>query len=88
LKHEADSTHEVPTRAKDYMSQPSFGVTASTHEVADRWNEYNLDFYDLHFANQLEQLPMAMDICDRLNTYVLNFERAPIGWVPPKSLTS
>jgi hypothetical protein len=71
------------------MSQTSFGVTASTHEVADRWNEYNLDFYDLHFANQLEQLPMAMDICDRLNrAYVLNFERAPIGWVPPKSLTA
>ncbi len=69
------------------MSQPSFGVTVGTHEVRDRWQSSGVDFYDLHFGDQVDLLPPALDACDQLGLgYVLNFERAPVGWVPPEGL--
>jgi hypothetical protein len=69
------------------MSQPSFGMTADAHEVSNRWKDYKLDFFDLHFADQLDILPKAMTTCDRLNLgYVLNFERAQLDWIPPQDL--
>ncbi len=69
------------------MSQPCFGITAGTQEVAGRWKDFGVDFYDLHFGDRVDLLPEALDICDRLGQgYVLNFEHAPAGWNPSDGL--
>jgi hypothetical protein len=67
------------------MSQPSFGLTVGAHETADRSKNYGVSFYDLHFSDQVDNLPDALDICNHLGLeYILNFEHAPIGWTPPE----
>ncbi len=46
-----------------------------------------LDFVDLHFRDDVAPLPSALDACEARGLgYVLNFEKAPVGWVPPADL--
>ena len=67
--------------------QPLFGITAGTDQVADIHGEYNINFCDLHFSGIESRLSPALDACDKLGlSYVLNFEKAPIGWVPSAQL--
>ncbi|MHC4479886.1 MAG: hypothetical protein ACYS1C_02815 [Planctomycetota bacterium] len=69
------------------MSQPLFGLTVGTQDAADRARRFNVDFVDLHFRDRVDLLPPALDACDGAGLkYVLNFEGAPIGWVPPDRL--
>ncbi|RPI86545.1 MAG: hypothetical protein EHM41_08140 [Chloroflexi bacterium] len=69
------------------MAQPSFGITTGTHEVAGRWKDSGIHFYDLHFADQPELLSKALNDCDELGLrYILNFERAEVGWTPSENL--
>jgi len=67
--------------------QPLFGITTGTDQTADIRSEFNIDFCDLHFSGDESRLPPALDACDKLGlSYVLNFERAPIGWTPSTRL--
>jgi hypothetical protein len=69
---------------KIISSEPLFGLTAGAKEAAARAAEFNVNFCDLHFGGRINELPSALDACDRMGTrYVLNFEGAPIGWTPP-----
>lgn len=69
------------------MKQPSFGLTVSAEEAAQRASEFGVHFCDLHFGDQVDRLPPALETCDHLGiNYLLNFEGAPIGWVPPSRL--
>lgn len=69
------------------MGQPMFGVTTGAEEAAERAREFGMDFVDLHFRDRADVLPAALDACDAHGVkYVLNFERAPIGWIPPERL--
>ena len=69
------------------MTQPLLGVTAGTKEAVGRAQRFGVDFADLHFGDRADSLPPALDECDRRGLrYVLNFERAPVGWTPPASL--
>ena len=69
------------------MSRPLFGLTVGTNEAMARANEFGLDFVDLHFRDDVASLTPVLDACDdRGLGYVLNFEKAPVGWVPPEEL--
>ena len=69
------------------MSQPSFGLTVDAGEAVARAPRFAADFVDLHFGGRAELLPSALDACDDADIeYDLNFEGAPIGWVPSDSL--
>jgi hypothetical protein len=69
------------------LTQPSFGITANLEEAALRGSQLGVSFYDLHFGDQVDLLPPILETCDRLGiSYLLNFERAPIGWSPPINL--
>jgi len=71
------------------LSQPSFGLTAGTADALDRARRFGADFLDLHFGDRTETLPPVLDACDaNAIGYVLNFEKAPLGWVPPRHLVS
>jgi len=68
-------------------NKPLFGMTAGTANAAAQASEFCLDFCDLHFGGKAETLPSSLDGCDRDNVrYVLNFEGAPIGWIPSAGL--
>jgi len=70
------------------MSQPLFGLTAATEDAISRAEQFGVDFLDLHFGDRSNALPPVLDACDsRGLRYVLNFERAPVSWVPPDDLT-
>jgi hypothetical protein len=69
------------------MTQPLFGLTTGTDDALERAERFGADFVDLHFGGQADLLPPVLDACDsRGLRYVLNFEGAPVGWVPPESL--
>src|SRR5512139_3301712 len=69
------------------MSQPLFGRTAGTENAALCAQKYKLDFLDLHFRGREPKLSEAMNALDALGLrYVLNFEGAPVGWVPSTDL--
>ena len=69
------------------MAQPLFGLTCGTSEALTRAERFNLDFLDLHFRDDVDSLPPVLDTCDRRGTrYLLNFEGAPLGWVPSANL--
>ena len=71
------------------MSQPWFGITAGAEEASQRACDFGVNFCDLHFKGQVERLHSSLDSCDRSNLdYILNFEGAPIGWVPSDVLRS
>jgi hypothetical protein len=65
------------------MTQPLFGRTAGTHNAAEWGEKYGVDFIDLHFHDDKAALIQAMDDLNAISVkYVLNFEGAPVGWVP------
>ena len=69
------------------LTQPSFGLTVSAEEAAQRASEFGVSFCDLHFGDKVSRLYPALEACDRLGlSYLLNFEGAPIGWNPPHEL--
>ncbi|MGE5597847.1 MAG: hypothetical protein ACM3XS_00530 [Bacteroidota bacterium] len=69
------------------MPRPLFGLTVGAGEAATRAEEFGVDFADLHFGGNEAVLPAALDACDaRELGYVLNFEKAPVGWVPTDDL--
>ncbi len=69
------------------MLEPSFGITANIQEVSERWKDLGIGFYDLHFSDQENHLPRAIQTCEELRLgYILNFEHAPVGWIPSESL--
>ena len=66
---------------------PIFGLTAGSDDAASRAAEFGVQFCDLHFGGQEDRLPPALDACDVQGTkYLLNFEKAPPGWVPSAEL--
>ncbi len=68
-------------------NQPLFGLTTGAHEAARRAAEFGVQFYDLHFGGDEAYLPRALDACDVQGTkYLLNFEKAPLGWTPSAGL--
>jgi len=68
-------------------TQPLFGITAGADQAAKRATKFDVHFCDLHFSGDESRLPSALDACDRQETkYVLNFERAPVGWIPSDNL--
>jgi len=68
-------------------TQPLFGITARADQAADTTAKYDLDFCDLHFSGDELCLPSSLDACDLQGVkYVLNFEHAPIGWIPSEKL--
>jgi len=69
------------------VTKPLFGLTVGAEEAARRAAELGVDFVDLHFGGDVDSLAPALEACDgRGLGYVLNFEKAPIGWVPPSRL--
>lgn len=69
------------------MTQPLFGLTTGTQNILTRAQQFEIDFFDLHFKDDVEALLPAIDACDRQGLeYVLNFEKAPLGWIPPEHL--
>lgn len=69
------------------MGRPLFGLTTGAQDAVARAGLFGVDFVDLHFGGQLDLLPAALDACEGAGLrYVLNFERAPIGWTPPAEL--
>ncbi len=69
------------------MSQPLFGLTTGAEGAVGRAKRFGVDFVDLHFRDRVELLPSVLDNCDSSGVqYVLNFEGAPVGWVPPEEL--
>jgi len=69
------------------MSRALFGLTVGAADVIDRVAGLGLDFVDLHFQDDVASLLPAMDACDgRGLGYVLNFEKAPLAWLPPADL--
>jgi hypothetical protein len=74
---------------KKIASKPLFGLTAGAKEAAARAAEFNVDFCDLHFGDRANELPSALDACDGDGVrYMLNFEGAPIGWIPSTTLNA
>jgi hypothetical protein len=68
-------------------NKPLFGLTVGADEAAGRVSEFGANFCDLHFGDRVDELPPALDACDRGGIrYVLNHEGAPIGWIPPAAL--
>lgn len=68
-------------------TQPLFGITAGADQAAERTAEFDVHFCDLHFSGDESRLPSALDACDRQRTkYVLNFEGAPVGWIPSENI--
>jgi len=68
-------------------TQPLFGITAGADQAAKRATKFDVHFCDLHFSGDESRLPSALDACDRQETkYVLNFERASVGWIPSDNL--
>lgn len=69
------------------MSQPLFGLTTGMEDTVDRAKQFGVDFVDLHFGSDVDALLPAIEACGQKGIkYVLNFERAPVGWVPPENL--
>ncbi len=69
------------------MGQPSFGLTAGMKNAVERTQRFGVDFVDLHFGDSADLLPAALDSCDASGLgYILNFEKAPVRWTPPKEL--
>ncbi len=69
------------------MGRPLFGLTTGAQDAVARAGPFGVDFVDLHFGGQSDLLPPALDACEGAGLrYVLNFERAPIGWTPPAEL--
>ena len=69
------------------MKGPIFGITAGAQEAVERARRFGVDFVDLHFGRKEETLEAALEACEGHNIrYVLNFEGAPIGWVPTENL--
>ena len=69
------------------MTQPLFGLTSGTADAVSRAQEFGVHFLDLHFRDDADSLPPVLDDLDAHDlTYLLNFEGAPIGWVPPPAL--
>jgi hypothetical protein len=69
------------------MTRPLLGITAGAAEAAERAAQFGTDFIDLHFRGQTDGLFPALDACERRSLkYVLNFEGAPLGWIPPENL--
>ena len=68
-------------------TQPLFGITARADQAAETTAKFNVNFCDLHFSVDESRLAFFLDACDRQETkYVLNFEKAPIGWLPSENL--
>lgn len=66
---------------------PMFGLTTGAVEATARATEFGVNFCDLHFRGRVDELPSALEKCDREGiNYILNFEGAPIGWTPPITL--
>jgi hypothetical protein len=67
--------------------RPLFGITTGVEHAAETAVRFNVDFCDLHFWGDEPRLPIVLDACDRQETkYLLNFEKAPLGWIPSKEL--
>jgi hypothetical protein len=70
-------------------TQPLFGITIGTEQVKEINAMFSVNFYDLHFSGDESCLQSALDECDGLGVgYVLNFEKAPLGWIPSNKLKS
>ncbi len=66
---------------------PTFGLTTGAEDAARRAREFGVEFCDLHFGGNEDLVLPAMNACDRQGTqYLLNFEHAPLGWVPSAQL--
>lgn len=71
------------------MSQPNFGLTVGTDNAVERARRFGASFVDLHFGGKSAALPSVLDACDRHGIeYVLNFEKAPLGWTSPRELAT
>lgn len=69
------------------MTQPLFGLSAGCNDAVTRAGQFGVDFVDLHFGGDVDELLPALDACDACGLkYTPNFEKAPIDWVPPASL--
>jgi len=67
--------------------QPLFGITAGADQVKDVRSKFDVDFCDLHFSGDETCLSFALETCDSLDLkYILNFEGAPVGWIPSPEL--
>ncbi len=72
---------------EDDMTTPRLGITAGTAEAVQRARRFGVDFVDLHFGDRVDALPPALDALDAADLgYVLNFEKAPLDWVPSDDL--
>jgi hypothetical protein len=68
-------------------NQPLFGLTTDADEAGRRAAEFGAQFCDLHFGGDEARLPPALDACDAQGTkYLLNFEKASLGWTPSERL--
>src|SRR5690349_3463996 len=68
-------------------NQPLFGLTTGAAEAAGRAAEFGVQFCDLHFGGDEASLPPALRACEAQGThYLLNFEKAPLGWTPSAEL--
>jgi hypothetical protein len=66
---------------------PMFGLTVGAGDAAARAAAFGVDFCDLHFGGREDDLPPALDACDRAGlAYLLNFEHAPLDWAPSPAL--
>ena len=71
------------------MSQPRFGLTVGTDNAVERAQRFGAGFVDLHFGGKSAALPSVLDACDTHGIeYVLNFEKASLGWAPPRELAA
>lgn len=69
------------------MTQPLFGLTAGTADAVSRAQGFGVHFLDLHFRDDADSLPPVLDELDAHTlSYLLNFEGAPVGWIPPQAL--
>ncbi len=71
------------------MSQPRFGLTVGVDSAIERAKRFGVRFVDLHFGGRSESLRPALEACDAHGIgYVLNFEKAPLGWTPAPGLVA
>ncbi len=68
-------------------TSPTFGLTTGAEDATKRATEFGVDFCDLHFSGKEEVVLPALDACDKQGTqYLLNFEHAPLRWIPSQQL--
>jgi hypothetical protein len=69
------------------MTQPLMGICAGADKAVEAARRFGADFLDLHFGGDETRLPAVLNACDAQGTgYILNYEGAPVGWVPSVGL--